>query len=69
MPGNKGPVQASGTVLWETRVIWRKLDCFKPNLQEMEVHIRRKVICNRRPALRCVGEHAVATFGARSDAQ
>jgi hypothetical protein len=25
-----------------TRVIWRRLDCLKPNLQRMEVHIRRK---------------------------
>jgi hypothetical protein len=24
-----------------TRVIGRKLDCLNPNLQEMEVHIRR----------------------------
>jgi hypothetical protein len=29
-------------VPWGTRVIWRKLDCLNPNLQEMEVHIRRK---------------------------
>ena len=38
----RGRVQVSGTVLWGTRVIWRKLDCLNPNLQEMEVHIRRK---------------------------
>ena len=25
-----------------TRVIWRKLDCLKPNLQLMQVPIRRK---------------------------
>ena len=25
-----------------TRVIWRKLDCLKPNLQKMQRHIRRK---------------------------
>jgi hypothetical protein len=31
-----------GTVPWGTRVIWRKLDCLNPNLQKMEVHIRRK---------------------------
>jgi hypothetical protein len=37
-----GRVQVSGTVRWETRVIWRKLDCLNPNLQMMEVHIRRK---------------------------
>jgi hypothetical protein len=28
-------------VLWGTRVTWRKLDCLNPNLQKMEVHIRR----------------------------
>jgi hypothetical protein len=38
----------SGTARWETRVIWRKLDCLKPNLQEMKVHVRRKDIWNRR---------------------
>ena len=37
-----------GTVLWETRVIWRRLDCLNPNLQKMEVHIRRKDARNRR---------------------
>jgi hypothetical protein len=59
----------SGTVRWETRVIWRRLDCLKPNLQEMKVHIRRKGRLEPAPALRCVVEHAVATFGARCDAQ
>ena len=39
-----GRVQVSGTVRWGTRVIWRKLDCLNPNLQKMEVHIRRKDI-------------------------
>jgi hypothetical protein len=38
----RGRVQALGTVLWGTRVTWRKLDCLNPNLQKMEVHIRRK---------------------------
>ena len=37
-----GRVQAYGTVLWGTRVTWRKLDCLNPSLQKMEVHIRRK---------------------------
>ena len=32
----------------QTRVIWRKLDCLKPNLQKMEFRIRRKDVCNRR---------------------
>ena len=36
-------VQASGTVLRETRVIWRKLDCLNPNLQMVKsADIRRK---------------------------
>jgi len=39
-----GRAQMSGTARWEARVIWRKLDCLKPNLQEMEVHIHRKDI-------------------------
>jgi hypothetical protein len=34
----------SGTVRRETRVIWRNLDWLNPNLQKMEVHIRRKDI-------------------------
>jgi len=43
MPGNQRP----GPGVWDgalggTRVIWRKLDCLNPNLQKMEVHIRRK---------------------------
>ena len=36
-----GRVQLSGTVRWETRVIWRKLDCLNPNLQMRQVHLRR----------------------------
>ena len=38
----------SGTVLWGTRVTGRKLDCLNPNLQEMEVHIRRNDAWNQR---------------------
>jgi hypothetical protein len=44
MPGN--PVAGSsgrGRRAGGTRVIWRKLDCLKPNLQSMQVPIRRKV--------------------------
>jgi hypothetical protein len=44
----RGRVQVSGTVLWGARVIRRKLDCLNPNLQKMEVHIRRKDAWNRR---------------------
>jgi len=60
-PGNKacqqtaGRVQALGTVLWGTRVIWRKLNCLKPNLQLMELRVRRKDVCNRRRALPRIG--------------
>jgi len=37
-----GRVQMSGTVRWETRVIWRKLDCLNPNLQKVQSPTRRK---------------------------
>ena len=43
-----------GAGYWGTRVIRRRLDCLKPNLQKMKVHIRRKdVRYRRRP---CDGE-------------
>lgn len=32
----------SETVRREARAIWRRLDCLKPNLQQMQVLIRRK---------------------------
>jgi hypothetical protein len=54
-----GRAQSSGTARWEARAIWRKLDCLKPNLQRMQVPIRRKDDRNRRRALpwtRCVGQ-------------
>ncbi|MGW1091362.1 hypothetical protein ACWD4L_35120 [Streptomyces sp. NPDC002596] len=34
--------QLSETVCWAARAIWRRLDCLKPNLQKMQVPIRRK---------------------------
>jgi hypothetical protein len=37
-----GRAQTSGAVRWETRVIWRKLNCLKPNLQSMQLPIHRK---------------------------
>ena len=37
-----GRVQAYGAVRWETRAIWRKLDCLKLNPQKMQVFVRRK---------------------------
>jgi hypothetical protein len=58
-----------GTVLWGTRVTWRKLDCLNPSLQKMEVRIRRKDARNRRRPCRLIGKKDGATSGARSDAQ
>jgi hypothetical protein len=64
----RGRAQALGTVPWGTRVIRRRLDCLKPNLPEMEVHIRRKRRLKPAPALRPRWNNA-ATLEARSDAQ
>ena len=47
-----GRVQADGTGCWETRVIWRKLDCLKPNLQKVQSPTRRKAARCRRQSLR-----------------
>jgi hypothetical protein len=52
-----------GTVPWGTRVIWRRLDCLKPNLQKMEVHIRRKDARNRRRPCRQSGIRTVQPPG------
>ena len=64
-----GHAQVSGVRRRGTRVIWRKLDCLKPNLQKMKRRIRRKGTCYRRHALRRHSCRAVATFGAWSVAQ
>ena len=64
-----GQAQVSGLRRRGTRVIWRKLDCLKPNLQKMESSIRRKGTRNRRHALRRHRARVVATFGAWSVAQ
>ena len=42
MPGNhrSRPGVRGGAV--GDRVIWRRLNCLKPNLQETEVHVHRK---------------------------
>ncbi len=64
-----GHAQVSGVRRRGTRVIWRKLDCLKPNLQKMKRRIRRKDACYRRHALRWHSCRAVATFGAWSVAQ
>src|SRR3954471_9984225 len=53
MPANPvvGP-SGQGRRAGGTRGIWGKLDCLKPNLQSMQVPIRRKDLWNRRRALR-----------------
>jgi len=69
MPAKRRPAQVSGPGRCGTRVIWRKLDCLKPNLQMMQKPVRRKDIRYRRHALRRHGSAAIATFGAGSVAQ
>ena len=64
-----GHAQVSGVRRRGTRVIWRKLECLKPNLQKMERRIRRKDAWHRRHALRWHSCKAIATFGAWSVAQ
>ena len=64
-----GHAQVSGVRRRGTRVIWRKLDCLKPNLQKMKRRIRRNGTCYRRHALRWHFCRVVATFGAWSVAQ
>ena len=61
--------QVSGVRRRGTRVIWRRLDCLKPNLQRMKRRIRRKDACYRRHALRWHSCRVIATFGAWSVAQ
>ena len=52
MPAKRRPARVSGLGRRGTRVIWRKLDCLKPNLQKTQKPVRRKDICYRRHALR-----------------
>jgi hypothetical protein len=66
---SSGRAQAYGAGRCGTRVIWRKLDCLNPNLQEMQLIIRRKDACNRRRILRRHGQAADAASGMRSDSQ
>ena len=47
-----GQSQVSGLKCRGTRVIWRKLQCLKPNLQKTQCNVRRKDACYRRHALR-----------------
>jgi hypothetical protein len=42
LPGKRRPCSGAETGRCGTRVIWRKLDCLKPNLQRMQDPIRRK---------------------------
>ncbi len=69
MPAKRRPGQVSGPGCRGTRVIWRKLDCLNPNLQTMQMPVRRKDIRYRRHVLRRPGSAAIATFGAWSVAQ
>ena len=57
-----GHAQVPGVRRRGTRVIWRKLDCLKPNLQKMKRRIRRKGTCYRRHALRWHSCKAVANL-------
>jgi len=69
LPAKRRSAQVSGRKCRGTRVIWRKLDCLKPNLQMMQRPVRRKDIRYRRHALRRPGSAAIATFGAWSVAR
>jgi hypothetical protein len=53
---------------WGTRVIWRKLDCLKSNLQGRNLPVHRKDACDRCLTLRWYGFGAAATSGVWSDA-
>ena len=64
-----GQAQVSGVMRRGTRVIRRKLDCLKPNLQKTQSTVRRKDTRNRRHVLRWDRSRAAATFGAWSVAQ
>jgi hypothetical protein len=61
--------QVSGVRCRGTRVIWRKLDCLKPNLQKTQSTARRQDTCCRRHALRRHRRGAAATFGVWSAVQ
>jgi hypothetical protein len=39
---SNGRAQAYGTARYGTRVIWLKLDCLNPNLQQVEMSTHRK---------------------------
>jgi hypothetical protein len=69
MPAKRRSAQVSGPGCRETRVIWRKLDCLKPNLQKTQRPVRRKGTRDRRHALRRHRREVAATFGAWSVAQ
>ena len=62
MPAKRRPVQVSGPGGRGTRVIWRKLDCLKPNLQKTQRSVRRKDTRNRRHVLRQHRVRAVAAL-------
>ena len=69
MPEKRRSAEVSGPWCRETRAIWRKLDCLKPNLQKTERPVRRKDTRDRRHALRRHRRGVAATFGVWSVAQ
>jgi Nuclease-related domain len=69
MPVKRWAAQALGLGCRGTRVIWRKLDCLKPNLQMTQRSVCRKDACDRHRTLRRHSSSAVATFGVWSVAQ
>ena len=48
MPVNRWSCSGAEATRRGTRVIWRKLDCLKPNLQKTQTDVRRKGTCYRR---------------------
>jgi hypothetical protein len=61
-----GHAQVSGMMRRGTRVIWRKLDCLKPNFQKTQRNVRRKDVCYR---LAGPGEWLGVAGAARSSRQ
>jgi hypothetical protein len=66
------PATRSRRLRWcaeRPRVIWRKLDCLKPNLQEMQPSHPPERRLKPAPCSAMAMKQAGATFGAWSDAQ
>jgi hypothetical protein len=70
MPGNQRSCSGTEAMRWGARVIWRKLDCLNPNLQEMQsVTSAGKRAWHRRRFLHRFKRMTGATFGTRGDSQ